>query len=354
MNKRGIALIVAFMVIAALTIFSLVISVRSMSERSIAQRYRESTQAFWLSEAGVSQALDELRENPNLAVGNNLLSPAPTLGSGQYNFDLLEKSGIPGVQNYTVRARGCIPADCNCVPPPNNCRVTRIVQAVMNQYQNIPPGFYDNAIYSAGNVSVGSNCIVNGNVFSGGTITGPVNGTTIQNDPTLHNSGLPALTFAELRQKSIDQGWYDPDTGTTTYPTSFWNVAPTLPDDPGEPNVVFVNGNFSLVGGQQIVKGFIVVGGDMIYDAEIGGNASIDGCIYTQGNIWLHGGGGNIINVNGGIWAGGTVTMTGNEQINFNPDGPGYMSGIRDGLHPNTDVQIRDWRDEQNPYTLAP
>jgi hypothetical protein len=353
MNKRGTALIVTFMVIVVLTTFSLVIFVRSMSERSIAQRYIESTQAFWLAEAGVSQALDELRTNPNLSVGDNLLSPAPTLGLGRYNFDLLDKSGSSGVQTYTVRARGCIPADCNCVPPPNNCRVTRIVQAVMNQYQNIPPGFYDNAIYSAGNVSIGSNCIVNGNVFSGGTVTGPVNGDPpTQNDPTLHNSGLPALTFAELRQKSIDQGWYDPDTGTTTYPTSFYNVAPTPPDDPGIPNVVFVNGNFTLVGGGQVVKGFIVVGGDMIYNAEIGGNATVDGCIYTRGNIVLSGGGGpSRINVNGGVWAGGTVTMTGNEQIDFNQT---YMNAIRDGLDPNTDVQIRDWRDAQNPYTLAP
>ncbi len=354
MNKRGIALIVAFMVIVALTTFSLVIFARSMSERSIVQRYRESTQAFWLAEAGVSQALDGLRKNPQLSVGNNLLSPPPTLGQGQYNFDLLDKSGSSGVQNYTVRARGCIPADCNCVPPPNNCRVNRIVQAVMNQYQNIPPSFYNNAIYSAGNVSIGSNCIVNGSVFSGGTITGPANPQT-PNDPTLHNSGLPALTSSELRQKSIDQGWYNPVTETTTYPTtSFYNVAPSPAYPEGVPNVVFVNHDFSLVGGKQVVKGFIVVGGDMIYNAEIGGNASIDGCIYTRGNIWLHGGGGKIINVNGGVWAGGTTTLTGNEQINFNPDGPGYMSAIRDGLHPSTDVQIRDWSDAQNPYTLAP
>ncbi len=355
MSKGGIALIVAFMVIVVLTILSLAVISRSVSERFLTQRYAESIKAFWLAEAGVSRVLDELRENPNLSVGNNLLSPPPTLGPGQYNFDLVAKSGIPGVQNYTVRVHGCIPADCNCVTPPNNCRVTRIVQVVMNQYQDIPPGFYDNAIYSAGNVSIGSNCTVNGNVFSGGTVTGPVNGVTTQDDPILHNNGLPALSFAELRQKSIDQGWYNPDTQTTTYPTtSFYNIAPSPAYPAGVPNVVFVNGDFTLLGGKQVVKGFIVVGGDTVYDAEIGGNASIDGCLYTRGNIWLHGGGGNIINVNGGVWAGGTITMTGNEQINFNPDGPGYMSAIRDGLHPNTDVQIRDWRDAQNPYTLTP
>jgi hypothetical protein len=342
MNNRGVALILSFILIAVLTVLGVASLSRSISESRIARRYSESTQAFWLAEAGINQAWNNLRAGFASAdnIDYTVLGPGG-LGPGGYSVVIGSVVGM----TRTVTATGFIPS--NASP-----RVQRVIRAVMNQYQNIPPDFYNNAIYSAGDVSIGIDCTVNGDVFSGGTITGPVNGVMTPSDPTLHNNGLPALSFAELRQKSIDQGWYNPVTNTTTYPTSFWNVVPSPANPVGIPNVVFVNGDFNIVGGNQVAKGFIVVGGDTVYNAEIGGNATIDGCIYTRGNIWLHGGGGpSRINVNGGVWAGGTITMVGNEQIDFNQ---AYMNAIRDGLHPNTDVRIISWQDMQNPYTLVP
>ena len=155
-----------------------------------------------------------------------------------------------------------------------------------------------------------------------------------------------------MKQKSIDQGWYNRDTRETTFPTSFWNIAPTPPDNPGIPNVVFVDGDFSITGKKAVNYGFIVVGGNAIYDASIGGNASVVGCIYTRGDITFTGGGGSsIINLDGGVWAGGTVTITGNEQINFDPPGHGveYMNAISE-LGINADVQVISWQEKtQNP-----
>ena len=346
MNKKGIVLLIGLMVITVLSVLGTVVISRSISESRVVQRSVESTQAFWLSEAGISQALKDLRDDYALT---SIVKTA--LGPGCYSATIEVDDENP--DNRIVTARGCIPANCNCLTPPNNCRVTRIVEAVMNKYEAIPAHFYDNAIYSAGNVTIGSNCVVNGNAFSGGTITGSVQSpyTKTENDSTLHENGLPALSFDELRQKSIDQGWYNPVTETTTYPASFYNIAPSETYPEGVPNVVFVNHDFDLVGGKQVVKGFIVVGGDTVYDAEIGGNASIDGCLYTRGNIWLHGGGGKIINVSGGIWAGGTTLLEGNEQIDFSLD---YLDAIKEGLHPSTEVQMTSWKDLQNPYVLTP
>lgn len=342
MNRRGVVLIICYMVIVVLIILGAAFLTRSVSERSITSKYFDSIQAFWLAEAGVNQALFKLRTE-----GYNVLSAinkwSGSLGSaGEYSVDLGETSG-DGSRKIT--AHGFVPS----VSSAN--RVERVIEVIVSKF--IPPGFYDNAIYSAGDVSIGSNCIVNGDVFSGGTVTGHVNGDTTQNDPILHNNGLPLLSFDELQQESEDQGWYDSDTGVTTFPDSFWNVAPTSPDDPGIPNVVFVNGDFTLVGGKQVAQGFIVVGGNTVYDAEIGGNASIVGCLYTRGNIWFHGGGGKVINVDGGVWAGGTVTMDGNEQINFDPPaghGQDYMKAIK-ALEINADVQVASpWRETQNPF----
>ncbi|MBU1912313.1 MAG: pilus assembly PilX N-terminal domain-containing protein [Candidatus Omnitrophica bacterium] len=333
MNKRGAALIICYMVIAALILLASAFLTRSISERSVTGKYFDSTQAFWLAEAGLNKAIFELRTS---------YDGYPTSISGSL-------SSVQGEYSATITsdANDRIVTASGFIPSASAVKTKRVIVATM--IKRTPTGFYDNAIYSAGGVSIGSDCEVNGDVISGGTVTGNVEeGYDItQNDTTLHNNGLPLLSFDQLQQKSIDQGWYNPITHATTYPIdSFWYEAPSESNPTGTPNVVFVNGDFTLVGGQQVVKGFIVVGGNTVYDAEIGGNASIDGCLYTRGNIWMHGGGGNIINVNGGIWAGGTTTMTGNEQIDFNQD---YMDAI-EGLGINADVQVISWRETQNTY----
>lgn len=335
MNKRGVVLIICYIVIAVLITLGAAFFTRSISERNVAGKYFDSTQAFWLAEAGVNKAIFQLRSNYD----NLSAIPATSLGPGEYSATITSSGN-----NRTVSASGFIPSAASAV------KIKRVVGATM--IKRIPTGFYSYAIYSAGNVSIESNCVVNGDVFSGGTVTGPVNGDKISNDPTLHNNGLPALSFDQLQQKSIDQGWYNPVTHATTYPTSsFWYQAPSPSNPTGTPNVVFVDGDFTLVGGKQVVKGFIVVGGNTVYNAEIGGNASIDGCLYTRGNIWFHGGGGKVINVDGGVWAGGTVTMVGNEQINFDPPGHGteYMAAIQN-LGINADVQVTSWWETQDTY----
>ncbi len=337
MKKKSSTLIIILIITVVMALIGEAIISRTVSENMAAQKNFESNRAFWLAEAGIQQALQDLRGNYALtSIAYTKLGPT---GSEIGGFSVsVSGSGM----NRTVVASGCVPASCSCNPA--SCRVIRIVDAVMNQYESIPTGFYDNAIYSAGNVTIGSNCPVNGNVFSGGTVSGTASGTITQNDPTLHTNGLPALSFAELQQISINQGWYNPYTHTTTFPTSSFYYSS------GVPNVVFVDGDFTIIGGKEVVRGFVVVGGDTIYNAEIGGNASLDGCLYTRGNIWLHGGGGpNILNVNGGIWAGQTVVMDGNEQIDYNKE---YMDAIRDHLHPNTDVQILTWEEQTKPYTI--
>lgn len=105
MNKRGIALIITFMVVAALTIFGTAVISRSVSERFIVQRKAESTQAFWLAEAGVAQALLQLKNS-----FDNLSGIAATdLGSGQYSVDTIVVEGA----NRRVIAHGYVPSQAS-------------------------------------------------------------------------------------------------------------------------------------------------------------------------------------------------------------------------------------------------
>lgn len=331
MKQRGVVLIACYLVIAALAVLGLTFLTRSISERSFASKYFNSTQALWLAEAGANQALFQLK---NSFGDLTAIPPTALAGAGEYSATIVS-SGT----NRIVTAHGFVPSSTSTP------HVERIIEATMAKY--IPPGFYGHAIYSAGDVSINSNCTVNGDVLSGGDVSGPVNGDIIENDPTLHANGLPLLNFNQLIQKSIQQGWYNATTGVTTFPDSFWNVEPTSTGDPGIPNVVFVNGDYSITGKKAVNYGFIVVGGNAIYDAEIGGNASVVGCIYTRGDITFKGGGGpSVINLDGGVWAGGTVTMTGNEQINYDPPGHGaqYMAAI-EALDINPDVQVTAWKE---------
>lgn len=62
MNKKGIALILSFMVIIVLAILSAAVVFRSTSEVNLVKRFTGSTRAFWLAEAGINKAIWKLND----------------------------------------------------------------------------------------------------------------------------------------------------------------------------------------------------------------------------------------------------------------------------------------------------
>lgn len=333
MNKKGIALIVTFMVIVVLVILGTVIISKSISESNNVRRQVEFTQAFWLAEAGVSKAFSQLRANYNdLTSVTGSITGSP----GGYSATI-QTTGA----SRTINAHGFIPST---VP----YRVERIVEVIMNK--NIPSNFYDNAIYSAGEVDFNGNAYsVNGNVIYADEIdnTGNVSGT-ITHDPTINP--LARLNFEDLRNKAIAQGnlYTAADLASgRAFPTAFYNIS-------GEPNVVYLEGDLVLNGNIGTIGGFFVVAGDVItdpnatQDATINGNGQIDGLIYTRGEFRVNGGGGGL-NVNGGVWAGDEARLNGNATVNYNV---GYMDAVETII--TADVQITSWKDTQNPYQLTP
>jgi hypothetical protein len=182
-------------------------------------------------------------------------------------------------------------------------------------------------------------------VIYAGTLTGTPNiepGTgTLTQDNSIYP--LAHLDYNQLRSISQSQGNYHDATHNPAYPSSFWyDAGHTVP------NVVFLEGSLVLRGNQTI-HGFVVVGGEVTYDASFSGNVSVDGCVYTRGNFTFSGGG-HALNVYGGVWVGGLATLNGGVDMHYNPD---YMRGIS-GLNVNIVTQIVSWRDTQNPYKLSP
>jgi hypothetical protein len=315
MNKRGAALIICYMIIAFLSILAGAFLTRSVSERSVASKYFDSTQAFWLAEAGISRAMKDFRTNGSF---QNVTSTE--LEPGGYNVTL--------VNSGKIRSRGFIPFGAP--------KVQRIIEL------NLP--FYSAAIYAAGNIDIkGDAYTIEGDVVYAGTGPTPspdspdnIEGT-VTHDPSI--SPLNLLKFAELAKISEEQGWYDPITHETTYPDDSYWYNETL----RIPNVVYLEGDLKLNGGDN-VYGFFVVGGEAICDVTIVGNVNVNGCIYTQGDFTVKGGGG-ALNISGAVWSGGDTNLNGSIDIDYNAD---YVAGLLK-LGINTNYR-KIWREVQNPY----
>ena len=79
MNKRGVALILAYTVIMVLTILASAFLGRIISENDLSRRNISSSQAFWIAEAGLAQAYFNWSNNVAMPIG------APqAFGSGSY------------------------------------------------------------------------------------------------------------------------------------------------------------------------------------------------------------------------------------------------------------------------------
>jgi len=211
--------------------------------------------------------------------------------------------------------------------------------------------FYDNAIYSAGEVEfIGNSYDVTGNVIYADTISneGRVVGT-VSYDITI--TPLAQFDFATMRAAAIAQGnLYDAArlASKDAFPASFWYTAPTDPSDPttGVPNVVYVEGDMTLSGNVTAGGFFLVVGNvltdpNVTSDTTITGNVTVNGCIYSTGEFELKGGGG-ALNVNGGVWAGDEAEFTGNAKVTYEQD---YMDAIEAFVGGSSGaVQLLSWR----------
>ncbi|MDD5566154.1 MAG: hypothetical protein PHG31_04625 [Candidatus Omnitrophica bacterium] len=363
MNKKGIALILIFSTIAVLTAIGAAIVLRSVAERTYVQQYTESTQAFWLAEAGIHRAKNELRSNYN-ATGTNIWQGNLISVPGGYNVS---------VANVYIDAKLCKNVTAyGYVPAAAPYRAQRSVRVIIKK--QIPANFYDNAIYTSGDLDInGDSYSVTGNILYAGDYDvehDNISGTATQDSSI---SPLARFDFAQLKILSQAQGNFYDITRITrvehkqeSFPSTFWYTrADDGVDNDGDgtideadewvPNILYLEGDLTLNGDIGTVGGFFVVVGDVITDPDdtedmtINGNGTIDGVIYTRGEFRINGGGGNL-NINGGVWSGIEARLNGNAHIAYNQ---AYMDSIQ-GLNIEPDIQITSWKESINPYKIYP
>ena len=344
-SRKAAVLLVCFIVIIVLAILGSAFLLRTVGEKNIVQKAKEHIQAFYLAQAGVMRALSELRQDyswPGTTSGQDV-----DLVYGEYRVSVEEAN-----TKRKVIASGFIPESASAF-------VQRTIE-VFVQKEDMPLDFFDNALYSSGDATFNGNAYeVNGDVIYAGEFSGDssnVDGDVIQ-DPSI--SPLARLDFCQLRQISASQGnVYDAFRLSSDFlPGSFWytraddgvdNDEDGTSDEADEwvPNIVYVEadlvlrGNVGIVGGVFVVVGDVITDPDNTQDTTINGNGEIDGCVYTTGEFTVNGGG-NGINVNGGVWAGLEATLNGNVNVTYNAE---YMDAL-DNLPLNTDIQIISWQE---------
>ncbi len=110
MNKRGSALLLSYMTVAFLTTLSSAFIAKSVSESNMAKRHVASEQAFWIAEAGLNDALYNIRLSSSWTPS----ASATTYNSGTYLVtktdygSYVELSATGTYNNVTRRVKGVL------------------------------------------------------------------------------------------------------------------------------------------------------------------------------------------------------------------------------------------------------
>ncbi len=333
-NSRGFTLVSVYLVLVVLLILGGALVANAVAEIRMAQRSEASLQALYMAEAGVDYAIVGLRDNWAAA---SLGSPVGALGSYSVTIDDM------GNNRMRITSQG----SSTLLDAP----ILRSVEVITEQ--EIPPEFYENVIWASQQLDINGNSYsVTGDIRHGdlnpeGNMANVIG--TVTYDPKVFP--LPALNFQKLYDMASAQGnVYDAarlGNGHGVFPTSFWYTAPTDPTDPttGVPNVnylttdLILNGNIGTIGGFFVVVGNVLTDPTSTEDSTLNGNGQIEGAVYTTGNFRVNGGGQGL-NVHGGVWAGDEARLNGKTTLVYHRD---YLRAI-EALDLSA-VELVSWRD---------
>lgn len=267
-NNKGFVLVTSYMLVAVLVILGASFAARTIGEKRVADKERDTIQALWLAEAGVDRAIAEL---PNTPLSG-------TLGTGAYST----QTTMLASNVYLINSTGGVPT--TAVSPNNAIRsISAIVERPLN---NANPGDVVSAITANGEVEVKGSAVVNGTIeeeteFNFEDIFG-ISKDQMENGATHHYTD-PANNIMPVDHVT----WADIDTATEMRVTETgWS---------GE-GILVVDGNLTITGGH--FSGIIWVIGIL----RISGNPIIDGAIFVESGVEFD------------------TTITGNPTISYDAD----------------------------------
>jgi hypothetical protein len=167
MNKKSLALPLIFLILLVLIVLASAFFLRSTTEKMFAQKYLNISQSFWLAEAGIENARNQLTNN-----WFDRASPGDTaLGKGTYNFTIYttDSGGSPLTSNQLrVIATGTVQD------------VTREIEILL---EDIP--IYQHAVVAVTKVELRAGTTVHGDVYVDGDAEVQAGASIVKEDDSI-------------------------------------------------------------------------------------------------------------------------------------------------------------------------
>lgn len=237
------------MVVAVLVIMATTFSARSIGEKRIADKERDTAQALWLAEAGVDRAIAEF---PNTPLSG-------TLGTGAY----YTQTTALGSGKYLINSTGGVPLTTIS----SNNAIRKVSVVVQQPLNPASPGDVTSAITANGDVTVKGSAQVNG---------------TIDEENEVFNFEDVFGISKEAMESGAAHHYTDPANNITPVDHSTWVDIDTATEmkisDSGwsGSGILVVDGDLTITGGR--FSGIIWVIGTL----RISGNPIIDGALFVE------------------------------------------------------------------------
>jgi hypothetical protein len=140
MNKRGMALVFALLVVLVLSILLCSFFLTSINENNLVKRYINSMRAFWVAEAGLAQAIRDI-----FGVSNS-----GKLGDYDYTWTSTKWTTMLGNDYYNIVSTGIVTL-------PGGVEIKRQISAV-GKTTAVDPDKFQYSLGSSGDLCFGGNC----------------------------------------------------------------------------------------------------------------------------------------------------------------------------------------------------
>jgi len=291
-NNKGFILVVAYMIVVVMVILGTAFSARTIGERRVADKARDSAQALWLAEAGVDRAIKEFPNSPL----------SGTIGSGSYSTQTTSLTST----RYLINSSGGVPGITSS-DPNNSIRKIRVI--VEPPAAPGAPGDVTSAITANGNVTIKGSADVNGDVDA--------------------NAVFDFEEIFNMTKEAVREGanhlYTDPENNITPVERCTWvdlNLATEMMiTDTGWTGngILVVNGDLVITGGH--FSGIIWVIGTL----RVSGNPIIDGAIFVESGAEFE------------------TTLTGNPTVSFDGDAVAEAFGYRPS---DSTATIMSWKED--------
>ncbi|MCK5343890.1 MAG: hypothetical protein KAR20_10825, partial [Candidatus Heimdallarchaeota archaeon] len=158
-NEKGMMLIVLYLVLGVLMLVVGVFAYRNIVEVKVAAQLKQRLLAFYSAEAAIDKAVAKLPSSTT-SESNVDMSDASGATIGEYTYSI---STLEIGKRWQVNAWGYYPDQANAVASSN-------LEAFVSK-KDLPSTFWENAIYTAGNVRInGTAYDLDGDVRYGGSL----------------------------------------------------------------------------------------------------------------------------------------------------------------------------------------